>query len=163
MIEVVTEADFDRLGAIRADEPRAKQRAVAVLMEIVNRLPRPRAYISEPTHTPDESRQTLWTLAYDMLTATLPADEGVSVIEPETIRDIALFSSSLDYLTDATDPFWQTLVSCKAIDQVCIPNDGENTKRHSAMRNHANVLKVQVRMYHPVVERVRRPAGQPRT
>lgn len=161
MIGVVELGDLDRLGAIRDDKPHPKQRAQSVLMEIVGRLPRPRAYISEPTHTPDEQRCLIWTLAYDILTSILPT-EGVSIIEPETLRDLALFSPLLLPVTEASDPLWQTLLSCKFVDQVYIPDDGEHCKRHTAMKEHARALGIKVLTYKPALVGARIGATPPR-
>ncbi len=161
MIEAVELADLTRLGVISDDGPRPRQRASKVLMEIIARLPRPRAYISEPAHMPEAQRSLVWEVAYDMLTAVL-AVEGVSVIEPETIRDIALFSPFLEPLTDSSDALWQTLASCNFIDQVYIPDDGENCKRHAAIQRHADILGIKVLIYRPAFIGRHAPATPPR-
>lgn len=162
MIEVVTETDLDRLGAITPHSPNAKMRAACILTEIVNRLSRPRAYISEPTHMSDVALATFWCVAYDILSAELSA-AGTSVIEPESMRDVALFCSELDRVSDSTDPLWQALMSAKLIDEVYIPADGENSKRHAAMRRIARSAGIRVYSYRPQRVTQRRPATPPRT
>jgi hypothetical protein len=148
MIEVVTEADLDLLGSIGPHERNGRMRAAGILTDIIRRLPRPRAYISEPTYMAHEPEASLWCLAYDMLSAQLK-DAGTSVIEPETVRDIALFCSVLEKLTDALDPLWQALVAGKLVDAVYIPSDGENSQRHAAMRRISRSLGIQVYGYRP--------------
>lgn len=160
MIEVVTETDLNRLGAILPHAPNAKLRAATILTEIIDRLPRPRAYISEPTHMPDEAQAMLWNTAYDMLSAEL-SGKGISVIEPETIRDIALFSSTLETLTDASDPLWQALIASRRVDSLYVPSDGENSKRHAAMRRIARSAGITVLNYRPQYVRERRIFGPP--
>ena len=119
-----------------------------MVIDIIARLPPPRAYISEPAHMPEAQRSLVWEVAYDILSSMLNA-EGVSVIEPETIRDIALFSPFLESLTDASDALWQTLASCNYIDQVYIPDDGENCRRHATIQRHADILGIKVLVYRP--------------
>jgi hypothetical protein len=159
VIEVVTEADLERLGAIQPHSPNAKMRAAGILTEIISRLPRPRAYISEPTHSSDPVVSTLWTVAYDMLSAQL-SSSGTSVIESDTLRDISLFCSELEKLTDSFDPLWQALVTGKLVDEIYIPADGENSKRHAAMRKIARSVNLTVISYRPQ-HTVERRAAQP--
>ncbi len=155
MIEVVELTDLERLGAIGPNKPNGAHLSYAVLMDIIRRLPCPRVYVSEPTHLlrneslEDESHdKMLWALAYDILTANLQA-EGIGVIEADTIRTLALFGCKLERLSVGADPLWQTLASEKLLDTIYIPEDGANSVHHTAMKRHANALKIRIVSYRP--------------
>lgn len=161
MIEVVTEKDLDNLADTSRDRSRVRQRAIGILLEIVGRLPRPRAYVCEPAHELDENQVLLWVLAHDILTATLRWDEHTGVVEAQTIRDLALFCPALDNLTTAIDPLWQTLASSRLVDRVYIPADGLDSKRRIAMRRHAEALCIEVVNYRPIIEKIALPRISP--
>lgn len=155
MIEVVTVEDLHALSSIPINSPRARQRAVGMVVDIIARLQRPRAFVAEPDCNPDLRNSEYWTTAYDILTSHLTSELNMTVVDPETIRDIALFCPMLDTLSNAPDALWQLLASLRAVDAVYIPSDDERSKRHMAMERHAKALSIEVVFYRLEVPRRR--------
>lgn len=150
MFPYIEQKDLDRLLTCPNEDRdihkrgRAKQQAMRILIEILNRLPRPRAYLIEPTHAPNKQQNThTWDIGMDILSAQL-STQGISVIDPASLRALVLFCPALHDHLESTDALWLSLVAVNVIEQVYIPDDGTGNKRHTAAHARAIARHIEV-------------------
>jgi hypothetical protein len=148
MLDQVKQEDLDRLISITRSQHNAERKAYKVLVDFIERLPRPRVYVAGLTYTPDVARNLLWEMGYDILTAEL-AIAGKSVIDGETIGSLTIFSTVLESLEDMSDPLLPQLIWGRIIDEVYIPEDGENNSRHRSARKLAKRMGLVVCNWKP--------------
>ena len=71
------------------------------------------------------------------------------IVEGETIRSLTIFSTVLETLDDMFDPLLPHLIWGKIIDEIYIPEDGENNSRHLSARKLAKRMQVKVCSWKP--------------
>lgn len=161
MIEVVTLDDLSALLRIKDDGSDGKKQATLIIANIIKRMPRPRAYVCEPTLNVQNPRSVLWTMVYDILTRALVVEDHVSVIEPETLRFLLSRTAPLSHLCTRVDPMLQTLAAFRLVDVVYLPDDGHDKEHFSALKKRAKEQNVTVKEYRPKFEPVAKTLVSP--
>jgi hypothetical protein len=151
VLDLVTQTDLEQLldcpddPSFDEDHKRKyRKRAYEILEDIFFRLPRPRAYLIEPTALPNRQHEALlWSFGTDLLTAQLH-EEKIGVIDPLSLRALLVFCPILYEHIPRPDVLWPVLVATDMLDRVYIPHDGRHNKRHQHASERATAHDIEV-------------------
>lgn len=157
MLEVVQLKDLeDLLGHEIIDwgdtKRSTRKQAIQQVIEIIRRLPEPRAYILEPSYTKDDAENCLWEYGQDVLSSML-SEQNISAIDPETIRCLIAHCPALFPLLDNIDPFLIPLLRQGIIQEVEVPYQEEQTKHQQSVIAEARAMEIPVFYWRPRVTR----------